>query len=143
MKLPGALSRLFVGAVLVGGAAIVLYEIFGPAGSGAIVRVTVPELSAAARTGKAVFDANCAVCHGVNAAGTRNGPPLVHDTYNPGHHDDDAFFRAAATGSQQHHWTFGDMPPQPQVSRREVASVIRYVRELQLANGITYRPHRM
>jgi hypothetical protein len=35
------------------------------------------------------------------------------------------------------------MPPQPQVTGKEMATIIQYVRELQLANGITYRPHRM
>jgi cytochrome c551/c552 len=35
------------------------------------------------------------------------------------------------------------MPPQPQVSDEELAAIIRYVRELQTANGIFYRPHRM
>jgi hypothetical protein len=35
------------------------------------------------------------------------------------------------------------MPAQPEVTGHEMASIIRYVRELQAANGIFYRPHRM
>jgi hypothetical protein len=35
------------------------------------------------------------------------------------------------------------MPPLPQVSDEEVAAIVRYVRELQEANGIFYRPHDM
>jgi len=35
------------------------------------------------------------------------------------------------------------MPSQPQVSDREIAEIVRYVRELQVANGIVYREHRM
>jgi hypothetical protein len=35
------------------------------------------------------------------------------------------------------------MPPQPQVTEPQVAAVVQYIRELQLANGIGYRPHRM
>ncbi|MBI4184127.1 MAG: cytochrome c [Proteobacteria bacterium] len=143
MKLPRNLAPLMVGAVLLGGVGVVSYEYFGLPGGGALVKVKVPELSPAARIGKTAFDANCAACHGVNGAGTGNGPPLVHDIYNPGHHDDASFFRAVAAGTQQHHWHFGDMPAQPQVSAREVASIIRYVRELQIANGVAYRPHRM
>ena len=58
------------------------------------VNVKVPALSAQAADGKEAFDANCAACHGRNAAGTKNGPTLVHDIYNPGHHSDDAFLFA-------------------------------------------------
>ena len=35
------------------------------------------------------------------------------------------------------------MPPQPQVSDEDIAAIVRYIRELQEANGIRYRPHRM
>ena len=107
------------------------------------VSVTVPSLSALAVTGKKAFDGNCKACHGVNGAGSDKGPPLVHDIYNPGHHGDQSFLRAAKRGVRQHHWAFGNMPPVPGVNERDVAAIIRYVRELQLGNGITYRAHRM
>ncbi|MBS0247954.1 MAG: cytochrome c [Proteobacteria bacterium] len=112
-------------------------------GEAPTVSVKLPALSAPATQGKVAFDANCASCHGVNAAGTDKGPPFVHDIYNPGHHDDGAFFLAAKQGVRQHHWPYGNMPPQPQVSEEQLAAIVRYVRELQVANGITYRPHRM
>jgi hypothetical protein len=35
------------------------------------------------------------------------------------------------------------MPPQPQVSDDQLAAIVRYVRELQEANGILYRQHIM
>jgi hypothetical protein len=35
------------------------------------------------------------------------------------------------------------MPAQPQVSDSQMTAIIRYVRELQRANGIIYRRHRM
>lgn len=107
------------------------------------VSVVVPALSALAADGKAVFDAVCAACYGPNAAGTDKGPPFVHDIYNPGHHSDEAFFLAAKNGVRQHHWPYGDMPPQPQVTQDQVVAIVRYVRELQAANGIVNRPHRM
>jgi mono/diheme cytochrome c family protein len=107
------------------------------------LEVTVPELSLVASAGKTAFDANCAQCHGQNAAGTENGPPLIHDIYNPGHHSDASFYSAAKRGVRQHHWPFGNMPAQPQLRDDEIAAIIRYVRELQLANGITYKPHNM
>lgn len=102
----------------------------------------MPELSAEAQEGERYFNAVCAACHGQNGLGTEQGPPLVHDIYNPGHHADMAFVMAAQNGVRAHHWRFGNMPPQ-QVTRAEVARIVAYIRELQAANGITYRPHSM
>jgi mono/diheme cytochrome c family protein len=107
------------------------------------VNVKVPSLSETAARGKVAFDVICAPCHGANAAGTDQGPPLVHNIYNPGHHADGAFFLATKLGVRQHHCPFGNMPPQPQVTEDQVAAIVRYVRELQVANGITHRPHRL
>lgn len=106
-------------------------------------KVIVPELSQQAEQGAKVFAANCASCHGVNAAGTKKGPPLVHDIYNPGHHGDESFWFAARNGVRSHHWPYGNMPAQPQVGDDDLRALVQYVRELQLANGITFRPHKM
>ncbi len=100
------------------------------------VSVRIPELGQIARLGKEDFDNNCAACHGINAAGTENGPSFIHTVYRPGHHADFAFQRAVETGVRAHHWRFGNMPPQPQVSKQELARIVVYVRELQIANGI-------
>lgn len=105
--------------------------------------ISVPEFSPRAVAGKRSFDKYCVECHGENAMGTEQGPPLLHDIYNPGHHADPSFRLAAKRGVRQHHWRFGNMAPVPQVSERQVDLIIRYVRELQEANGITYKPHRM
>ena len=105
--------------------------------------ITLPDFSPAALRGARAFEANCSRCHGVNATGTDKGPPLVHDIYNPGHHGDKAIYRAVRMGTPQHHWPFGNMPAQTQVTDKEIADIIRYIRELQEANGIFYRPHRM
>ena len=103
-----------------------------------IVSVNVPAtLSARAQLGRTTYDANCASCHGRNAAGQDGvAPPLVHIVYEPGHHGDESFQRAVARGVRAHHWRFGDMPPVEGLSRRDVAAVVAYVRELQRANGI-------
>ncbi len=103
----------------------------------------VPTFSHEARLGSIAYDSNCAICHGIHAAGTDQGPPLVHDIYNPGHHGDAAFYAAVRSGSRQHHWPFGDMPAQTEVSEAQVEQIIHYIRELQRANGITYRRHDM
>jgi len=136
----GRLPWIIVVLILIGGL-VVFLATRGPGGNAVTVRV--PELSAAASQGSIAFAANCAQCHGANAAGSGEGPPLVHDIYNPGHHADAAFYFAARRGVSQHHWRFGGMPPQPQVSDADLAAIVRYVRELQRANGIEYRPHRM
>ncbi|MWD29724.1 c-type cytochrome [Aquicoccus sp. SCR17] len=109
-----------------------------PAEGEAIAAVTLPDtLSPEATMGKRAFEAVCAACHGENAAGKQGyGPPLVHRIYEPSHHGDMAFQMAAQRGVRAHHWPFGDMPPQPGVTRAEVATIVAYIRELQRANGI-------
>ena len=98
--------------------------------------VVIPEFSARAKAGARLFAANCASCHGANATGTEQGPPLVHKIYEPGHHPDTHFQRAVKHGVMSHHWRFGHMPPVPGVSQKDVAKIIAFVRELQRANGV-------
>ena len=137
------LRRAAVLLVLAAGAGLAGYLYFGErddaSGSGSpMVSVTVPEtLSARARLGLKTYEASCAACHGRNAAGQDGvAPPLVHVIYEPGHHGDESFQRAVARGVRAHHWRFGDMPPVEGLTRRDVAAVVAYVRELQRANGI-------
>ena len=78
-----------------------------------------------------------------NGAGTNKGPPFVHEVYNPGHHPDSAFARAVSQDTRQHHWKFGDMPAQPQVTAEQLEVIVRYVRAVQESHGITYQPHKM
>ncbi len=93
-------------------------------------------LSEMARAGETVFNANCSLCHGVGAVGTKQGPPLLDRVYHPGHHPDASFRNAVRNGVQSHHWPFGDMAPVPGVSADEIEEVICYVRETQRANGL-------
>lgn len=101
-----------------------------------IVAVNVPELSEAGRLGQSRFKTFCAECHGANAQGSENGPPLVHQFYHPGHHGDGAFYAAAKNGSRQHHWKFGDMPPVEGIEDVDIDAILVFVREIQHANGI-------
>jgi len=89
-----------------------------------------------ASPGAQVYAKNCARCHGPNATGSANGPPLVNKIYEPSHHGNDAFYRAVRSGVKSHHWSFGDMPPLPGVSDQQIGLIIAYVRKLQVANGI-------
>ncbi len=86
--------------------------------------------------GEAKFTANCAACHGNQAAGTDHGPPLVHKIYEPNHHGDPAFQRAAANGVKAHHWEFGNMPKIEGVTSEDVDQIVKYVRWLQRQAGI-------
>jgi len=101
-----------------------------------LATLAIPDLTEDQTTGKMLFDGNCAACHGENAAGSDQGPPLVHRIYEPGHHGDMAFALAAAQGVRAHHWRFGNMPAIEGVSKEDVVQITAYVRALQRANGI-------
>jgi len=104
----------------------------------ALAEVTVPAtLSPKARAGQQVFSAKRATCHGTDAEGKAGiAPPLIHKIYEPCHHSDLAFVMAARNGVRAHHWPFGDMAPVPEVTDAELAGIIRFVREVQVANCI-------
>ena len=94
-------------------------------------------LSTNAEIGKKAFEANCASCHGISATGKKGfAPPLIHKIYEPSHHGDEAFQRAVALGVRAHHWSFGDMPKVEGLRRADVTYIIKYIREVQVANGI-------
>ena len=138
-----SLKRAAILAVLAAAVGVAGYLHFGGSdevgGTGPpIVAVSVPDtLSARAEIGRKTYEANCAACHGRNAAGQDGiAPPLVHVIYEPGHHGDESFQRAVARGVRAHHWRFGDMPAIEGLTRRDVAAVVAYVRELQRVNGI-------
>ena len=86
--------------------------------------------------GGELYYKKCQTCHGKNGRGTNNGPPLVHNTYNPRHHADLAFHLAVRNGVRSHHWKFGDMEPIQNASPEDVGHIVTYVRELQRKAGI-------
>lgn len=88
------------------------------------------------QAGEQKFAANCSVCHGIGGVGTNQGPPLVHKIYEPNHHGDAAFQRAAANGVRAHHWQFGDMPKIDAVKPEDVEQIIKYIRWLQKQAGL-------
>lgn len=104
----------------------------------AMVSISLPaEFSSAGQIGQTTYNVKCVACHGPNGVG-QNGvaPPLIHKIYEPSHHGDESFQRAAALGVRSHHWSFGDMPAVEGLTRGDVANVITYIREIQRANGI-------
>ncbi len=127
------MTLLALGGLIIAGA--LWWRAAGPSG-GHLVDVRVPKLSETAAQGEVLFNENCAVCHGANAGGSQQGPPLVHIYYEPNHHGDDAFRFGIRHGVRQHHWNFGNMPPVPGVIEADAEKIIAYVRELQRFNGI-------
>ncbi|MBL4692472.1 MAG: cytochrome c [Magnetovibrio sp.] len=138
-----------ISAILIGGIAVTFMKTDGPTGKTmsmnghstpqgkvfTVQDVKLPALNLTEKRGEAAFNKNCAACHGERAIGTEQGPPFLNRVYVPGHHGNQAFFQAIKTGTTQHHWPYGDMPPQPQVSQGDAASIIAYVRAVQAANG--------
>ena len=131
MKIPMT-SKLQIGVWLLGLGLLAACDSSTPKPA-AVVGGPVP---AEFQTGETTFNANCAVCHGKQAAGTDHGPPLVHKVYEPNHHGDQAFQRAAANGVNAHHWQFGNMPKITAVTPADVDQIVKYVRWLQRQAGI-------
>ena len=104
----------------------------------ALVAVTLPAtLSPEAQAGQQAFASSCASCHGTDAEGRAGiASPLIHKIYEPSHHGDMAFVLAARNGVRAHHWPFGNMAPVPGLTDTDLAGIIRFVREVQVANGI-------
>lgn len=127
---------LVIAGVIIVGVGFILGGVYLTRQAQQEITVVVPELSPEATIGMAAFETYCIECHGKNAAGTDKGPPLVHPVYRPAHHGDFSFVRAVTNGVPQHHWLFGNMPPQPAIRRDEIDHIIVYLRELQRANGI-------
>lgn len=123
---PRHLITLLLGLALLHGCAS------GDAGDGA----AAPDGELDLARGRELYAQNCATCHGPEAQGTEQGPPLVHELYVPSHHADGAFQVAVVRGVQPHHWDFGPMQPVPGLSPDEVADITAHVRSLQAAAGL-------
>lgn len=86
--------------------------------------------------GRKAWQQHCAACHGKELQGTEQGPPLIHDLYIPSHHSDRTFVKAVTSGVHQHHWEFGDMPPQPQLNQMTTNDLVIYIRFKQRQQGL-------
>jgi len=95
-----------------------------------------PGYVADSQRGGQLFGEFCRACHGPAARGTDKGPPLIHPYYVASHHADYAFYMAVRNGVRQHHWEFGDMPPQPQLAPHQAADITAYVRAIQKRQGM-------
>ncbi len=108
-----------------------------PASSSTVLASADTPLPAELTDGETKFNTFCSRCHGPQGqGGTNQGPALVHKIYEPNHHADMAFQRAAAQGVRAHHWKFGNMPKIEGVAPEDVSQVIAYIRWLQRQAGI-------
>lgn len=144
MSLSEHLPKILIVGLLIGGVGVVANNMMSGPSKATIVDVKMPAtLSKGAESGSKLFAENCAACHGENGSGTDQGPPLIHDIYNPGHHGDFSFLQAVRSGVQSHHWTFGNMPAQEHVTQSQTKRIIQFIREVQVNNGIRYKKHQM
>lgn len=90
--------------------------------------------------GELLYAASCAECHGADLRGTDRGPSHLSVVYEPGHHSDGAFLVAVLSGSPQHHWDFGPMPPVPGLSEEDVEAIVAFVRDTQRQEGFEPYP---
>lgn len=96
----------------------------------------MPVLSDTAGLGQVEFAQACGGCHGARAEGTDRGPPLVHADYAPGLRSDQDIRHAVRNGVSAWRWSYGDMPAITGVAERDLDTMIRFLREMQRANGI-------
>ncbi len=97
---------------------------------------SAPTVPAEFQKGETIFNSNCAVCHGIGGTGTNQGPTFLSRIYEPNHHGDQAFYRAAMQGVRAHHWKFGNMPPIKGMTKDLMVGIISYIRWLQREAGI-------
>lgn len=124
-----ALRALIVWGV---GSALLALSVF----AAPVAQSAASKVPAEFQPGEGKFNTFCARCHGAEGVGTKQGPALVHKIYEPNHHGDAAFQRAAASGVRAHHWQFGDMPKIDGVKPEDVDQIVKYVRWLQRQAGI-------
>ncbi len=112
-----------------------------------------PEFIANEQKGELLYSEFCSECHGtisnrksnrqanrelngesnIIAAGTTQGPPLIHHIYKSDHHSDMFFYKAVQFGTYQHHWRFGNMPPVKNITPQQTGHIIKFIRVKQSA----------
>ena len=81
--------------------------------------------------GRALFAANCAVCHGSAGEGGAGAPPLTDPAYLPDQLSDAEVAAAIRGGVRDVRQGYGAMPAFSNLSDEQVAALVEVVRELQ------------
>ncbi|MFO7548705.1 MAG: cytochrome c [Acidimicrobiia bacterium] len=111
------------------------------AGCSAGTETTIPSQDPGlVEAGSEPYAAHCAQCHGGDLRGTGQGPSLLSQVYEPGHHGDGAFLIAVIGGVRPHHWDFGPMPPIEGLTPEDVEAIVAFVREAQRVEGFEPYP---
>lgn len=92
--------------------------------------IKVVDISAEAQVGAPLFDENSAACQEAHGSGTDNGPPLIHQIYEPSNRGNASFLMAVRNGVRPHHWRFSPMPKSSYTSVRSSGPT-----ERKLKNG--------
>ena len=131
-----AIMAAMLSASAIQNASAAMYH--GPSGPSPITTLPKnPSVPFQYARGMQVFREKCSACHGQWAEGTADkGPPLIHPYYEPSHHDDNSFFRAARSGVEAHHWHFGNMPPVEGITDQDIGQIVQFIRWWQRENGI-------
>ena len=116
-------------------AAVTLILAIAAASCGSSGETSAPAAPVESSEGAALYQANCASCHGDDLSGTDAGPSHLSIVYEPNHHGDDAFRSAILNGARQHHWNFGDMAPIPGLDDAQIDAIIGFVRSEQERQG--------
>lgn len=87
--------------------------------------------SSQAADGRALFAANCALCHGTSGQGTDQGPSLREARYRSDQLSDADIAAAIRNGVPELAFDFGPMPAFPRLEDEQVDAVVEVVRELQ------------
>lgn len=120
--------------VVVAALGLVAVLVVGACGSGSDDEAPITTFEGT--DGAALYAEACSSCHGVDLAGTDQGPPFLDTIYRAGHHADPSFFLAAKRGVRSHHWNFGDMPPVEGLSDEQMEAIVAFVRSRQAEAGI-------
>ena len=81
--------------------------------------------------GRALFAANCAVCHGTAGEGGAGAPPLTDPAYLPDQLSDAEVAAAIRGGVRDVREGYGAMPAFSNLTEEQIAALVEVVRELQ------------
>jgi mono/diheme cytochrome c family protein len=84
--------------------------------------------------GEGIYQANCALCHGADLAGTASGPSLLEPIYGPEQLSDAEFADSIRNGVEEQLWDFGPMPANGAITDDQIDAILLFVRTEQGAD---------
>lgn len=90
--------------------------------------------------GQAIYEANCAVCHGAALEGNDRGPSLLDPVYASDQMSDERIRSAVRNGIEQTRWEFGPMLALGGLGDAQIDEVIGFIRASQNAGTSVTTP---